>query len=249
MHSYGNAGNKFAGWEALTISGDTAVVGSANEGLAHIYQRADVVWFEQATLSPVGGAAANETFGTSASIIDNVAVIGSVKELRAPISNGASVSPTSTGAAYVFRRSCEVWTQVATLEPPPSEPLGDQFGRAVTLSPSGTVIVSADSVATDRDGIPAVDHGAADIFDLPSDFLAQDACAKDCAGSSAALPRTLWTCARSAQPTSNALWTLCSPQRNSAYFISARPPQLPRPPSPPSPPPPPPPPPRARVSP
>lgn len=115
VHSYGNAGNKFAGWEALTISGDTAVVGSANEGLAHIYQRADVVWFEQATLSPIGGAAANETFGTSASIIDNVAVIGSVKELRAPIPTGASVSPTSTGAACVFRRSCEVWTQVATL--------------------------------------------------------------------------------------------------------------------------------------
>ena len=112
VHSYGNAGNKFAGWEALTISGDTAVVGSANEGLAHIYQRADVVWFEQATLSPVGGAAANETFGTSASIIDNVAVIGSVNELRAPIPTGASVSPTS----MIDRSGIRVPTQLRSVD-------------------------------------------------------------------------------------------------------------------------------------
>ena len=88
------------------------------------------------------------------------------------------------------------------------------------------MIVSADSVATDRDGIPAIDHGAADIFDLPSDLLAQDACATDCSGSSAsAAPHTVDVCEE--RIAHLALWTLCSPQRNSAYFIIARPPQLP----------------------
>ena len=183
-HSYGNEGSGFASWVALDISGDTAVVGSASEGLAHIYQRIDGAWYEQATFSPIGGVAANETFGTSAVISDNLVVIGSVKNIW---------EDDATGTAYAFRRNCGEWNLVATLSPPPSEPLGDEFGRAVDLS-NGTVVVSAVYHATAKDGTDAPGHGAADVFDLPADVMAEDACATDCPTAVDAAPHTVEAC-------------------------------------------------------
>ncbi len=88
--------------------------------------------------------------------------------------NGApdnSAGPTdsdggSPGAAYVFKRSGSIWTQLAYLKPSAAatdDVYGEEFGRSVAISGNGAVVaVGNDYEASSASGIggDATDNSA-----------------------------------------------------------------------------------------
>ena len=126
-------GDCFGG--ALSISGDTAAVGSSNDddkgsdsGSAYVFLREGATWTQQPKLTASDGAA-NEFFGSAISISgDNLAV-------------GAGRDGDSSGSAYLFTRSGIIWTQRSKLTDPTGG-AGDGFGYSVAATPSGAVVGS-----------------------------------------------------------------------------------------------------------
>ncbi len=130
------AGDQFG--IAVSISGDTALVGAAWDddngsisGSAYVFVRSGSVWTQQQKLLASDGAT-NDRFGTSLSLSGDTAVIS------APLDDdGASAS----GSAYVFVRSGAVWTQQQKLLASDGN-ADDQFGTSVSVS-GDTAIVGA----------------------------------------------------------------------------------------------------------
>ncbi len=127
---------------AVSISGDgnTALVGAYGDnisnGSASIYIRVGSAWTRQGPpLTPTGGANTNQYFGcaTALSADGNTALIGAYGDAA------------SLGAAYIFTRSSNVWTQ----QGPKLVPTGiigalGYFGYSVALSASGnTALIGA----------------------------------------------------------------------------------------------------------
>ena len=98
----------------VAISGDTAVIGAANDdsgtsvdqGSVFIYVRSGTTWSQQARII-AGDGAAGDNFGFSVAISLNTIVVGAPND-----DNG---SFTNQGSAYVFVRSGTTWTQQAKL--------------------------------------------------------------------------------------------------------------------------------------
>jgi hypothetical protein len=147
--------------EAMAISGDTAIIGAADEyngsglarGAAYIYVRDGAGnWAQQerlleSDLNLSGG------LGDSVDISGDIAVAGAMKSL-----NGID-----SGEVYVFERSGNSWSQVRRLyqdDPsPPFTPIeGDHFGISVAID-GETVIVGADGVDNGGDN-----QGAAYVY-------------------------------------------------------------------------------------
>ena len=106
------AGDKFG--TALSLSGSTAIVGSpyatiggnAGQGAAYVFVLSGNTWTQQQKLTASGGTA-DDRFGAAVAVDSNTAVVG------APARNvGANVDQ---GAAYVFTRASNVWSQQAQL--------------------------------------------------------------------------------------------------------------------------------------
>ena len=117
--------------ESVSLSGDTALIGSVNDfgqanarGKAYVFVRSGSSWTEQQILQSTGGAS-NDTFGATVSVSGNSAVIGSNSE---PIGTSGEV-----GAAYVFTRNGTVWTQQQRFTALESTPRNDRFGYAVAI--------------------------------------------------------------------------------------------------------------------
>jgi len=129
----------------VSISGDTIVVGATwagkYAGAAYVFTRDGSSWSQQARLV-ADDAASYRYFGGSVAISDDSLVVGSIS----PLGSG--------GAAYVFTRTGETWSQQAKLTPP--DAAKSYFGNSVDIS-GDTAIVGAP-----RDGTASV--GAAYVF-------------------------------------------------------------------------------------
>jgi hypothetical protein len=121
---------------AVTISGDTIVVGAPNDGdggrwagAAYVFVRNGTTWNEQANLT---ASSPNEEafFGVSVAIAGNTIVVG------AP---GDDSAADQAGAAYVFTRSGSTWSEQARLAASDAM-AGDEFGGAVAISEESIVV-------------------------------------------------------------------------------------------------------------
>ena len=138
--------------DSVAISGDTLVVGArladvganGEQGAAYVFVRNGGVWTQQQKLTADDGAA-GDLFGLSVAITGDTVVVG------APADDG------SQGAAYVFVRNGDVWTEQQKLTA--SDRAVNIFGHAVAIS-GDTVVVGAlfDAVGANSD------QGSAYVF-------------------------------------------------------------------------------------
>jgi hypothetical protein len=136
-----DAGIDHALGEAVSLSGDTALVGADGDdpagirsGSAYIFVREGTIWSEEAKLTASDGAP-YDGFGCSTSLSGDTALIGAW--------NKSGIHPRM-GAAYVFVRNGTVWSQQAGLTAPDAAG-NDYFGSAVSLSGNTAVISSPDN--------------------------------------------------------------------------------------------------------
>lgn len=165
---------------SVAISGDTIVVGAANDstaasvaGGAYVFVRNGNTWTEQAFLS-ADNADPADGFGDSGIAIDGDTIaVGATGE--GSIATG--VSPTGSadndasgaGAVYVFTRNTGVWTRQAYLKAS-NTGAGDTFGESVSLS-GETLVVGASEEDSNGQGVDAPQNnelgnrsGAAYVF-------------------------------------------------------------------------------------
>lgn len=186
---------------ATAVSGDTAVVTAigedsnatgvngnqannfaSNSGAAYVFVRKGGVWTQQAYLK-ASNTGQGDSFGRSVAIDGDTIVVGAWNEDSSATGvNGdqASDAASNSGAAYVFVRNGEVWTQQAYLKAS-NTGAADQFGRSVAID-SETIVVGAwneDSNATGVNGDQvsdgATDSGAAYVFVRESGIWTQQA--------------------------------------------------------------------------
>jgi hypothetical protein len=160
--------------DAVTIAGDTVVVGAwreasnttgingdqndnsaVNAGAAYVFTRNDNTWSQQAYLK-ASNTEASDNFGFSVAIVDNTVVIGAENE----DSNATGVDgdqdnnfAENSGAAYVFTRSGNTWSQQAYLKAS-NTVARDNFGFSVAIA-NNTVVIGApveDNNTTEIDG-------------------------------------------------------------------------------------------------
>lgn len=158
-------GDKFG--FSVAIDHDTIVVGAPNSdeqvprpGVAYVFVRRGATWVYQATLTP-SVRNTDDAFGYRVAISGDTAVVGA---------NGGSVRPSSeAGAAYVFTRTGNVWTEQARLTAHDGSP-GSGFGFAVAVS-DDTAVVSA---ITDVGGA-GLAPGAVYVFTRTGSVWAEEA--------------------------------------------------------------------------
>jgi len=150
--SDGAAGDEFG--YSVAISGDTAVIGaprdddkSDDSGSAYVFTRSGSTWSQQAKLDATDGAA-GDVFGISVAISGDTVVIGA---------DLTDEKGSNSGAAYVFSRSGNTWSQHVKLTADDGA-AGDLFGIRVTLSGDTAVIGAA------RDDDKGDESGAAYVF-------------------------------------------------------------------------------------
>eukprot|EP00002_Diphylleia_rotans_P025244 TRINITY_DN498_c0_g1_i8.p1 TRINITY_DN498_c0_g1~~TRINITY_DN498_c0_g1_i8.p1 ORF type:complete len:237 (-),score=19.46 TRINITY_DN498_c0_g1_i8:680-1390(-) len=96
-------------------------------------------WTEQAIILTASNKAAGDRFGSSVSLTDNYALVGSPDADPGGLYNA--------GAAYVFARSGTTWTEQAILTGS-NKAAGDKFGSSVSLTDNYAIT-----------GSPGKDHG------------------------------------------------------------------------------------------
>lgn len=218
-------GDEFGG--SVAVSGDTIVVGAIGEdssttgvnsapnensvasGAAYVFTRNAGIWTQQAYIKPtgVGTTQVADLFGYSVAVAGDTVVIGAALEDSSTtgVNSAPNESSTNAGAAYVFTRNSELWTQQAYLKP---NAVGirqdsDQFGISVTIS-DDTIVVGAnweDSSTTGVNSVPndsgiANDSGAAYIFMRSGGIWTQQAYLKpDAVGTTQAADQFGWSVA------------------------------------------------------
>ena len=129
--------NSMFGW-SVDIDDDTVAVGALNNesegtgsGIAHVFIRTGGVWTEQANLT-ASDTITNHNFGRSVALSENTLAVG------AP---GHNSKGANTGAAYVFLRNENEWTEQAKLTASDSYTT-NKFGWSITAD-GDTVVVGA----------------------------------------------------------------------------------------------------------
>ena len=150
--SDGAAGDEFG--YSVAISSDTAVIGAPRDddkgddsGSAYVFTSSGGTWRQQAKLTATDGAE-GDVFGISVAISGDTVVIGA---------DLADEKGSNSGAAYVFSRSGNTWSQQVKLTANDGAE-GDLFGIRVTLSDDTAVIGAA------REDGKGEDSGAAYVF-------------------------------------------------------------------------------------
>ena len=97
---------------SVSISGDLAIVGAPfdddagnQSGSAYVFRRTGTSWSQEAKLTATE-AAADDQFGVSVSISGDLAVVGAF---------GDDDAGSTSGAAYIFRRTGTSWAEEAKL--------------------------------------------------------------------------------------------------------------------------------------
>lgn len=139
----GDGRDGFGGSVALTADGETALIGALGEqnpdgpgaGAAYVFTRSDSDWSQQSKLV-AEDRVESDTFGISAALANDgeTALVGD--DLADPTGPGS-------GAAYVFVRSSDGWTQQSKLVASDGDE-NDMFGRSVSLTgDGGTALIGA----------------------------------------------------------------------------------------------------------
>lgn len=116
---------------SVAISGEMVVIGAnGNEdfkGAAYVYQKVDNQWLEQSKLTASDGAKGDE-FGWAVAVSGDSILVGAYNK-------------ANQGAAYIFTRSGDTWSQQAKILP--DDPaLGYCFGETVAIN-GDTAMVGA----------------------------------------------------------------------------------------------------------
>jgi len=148
----GAAGDEFG--YGVAVSGTTVVVAAPRDddkyedsGSVYVFTRSGSHWNQQAKLTADDGAE-GDLFGISVAIDDDTIVVG------ADLTDDKG---ENSGAAYVFTRSGDSWSQQAKLTADDGA-AGDLFGIRVTVSGETAVIGAA------RDDDQGENSGAAYVF-------------------------------------------------------------------------------------
>ncbi|MCS4503369.1 FG-GAP repeat protein [Arhodomonas aquaeolei] len=147
-----SAGERFG--SAVAVDGDRILVGASGDvpakettGSAYVFERRDSGWEQAARLTPSDGGG-GDGFGDAVALAGDRALVGA---------RFADLDGSDEGAAYVFGRTGEGWSEIAKLTAP--EPADrDQFGHAVALA--GDIAV----VGAPRVDEPGRDSGAVWTF-------------------------------------------------------------------------------------
>ena len=134
--------------ENVGISGDYALVSDYNDlenggqsGAVFVYKRNGSNWDE---IQKFGASDPHNTdfFGDELSMVDNYAVIGAYRNDYDPAGQNLL---SEAGAAYIFSRTGDVWTEEQKITPTSSDRgAADWFGRALDVTEDGNyVVVSA----------------------------------------------------------------------------------------------------------
>lgn len=143
-----NTGRGDSFGSSVAISGDTVIVGAPFEsfggiwaGAAYVFARTAGAWTQQAYLK-ASNTSGRAVFGNAVAISGVTAIVGSPLESRNANGDLDPFNAFGTGAAYIFVRSGEAWTELAYLKAkqPAKE---DYFGRSVAIS-GDTISVGAD---------------------------------------------------------------------------------------------------------
>lgn len=182
QQAYLKASNTGAGdgfGAAVSISGDTIVVGALLEGssttgvngipnesaqaagAAYVFMRSSGSWSQQAYLK-ASNSGAGDRFGSSVSVSDDTIAIGAPYEDSG--TRGINSVPDETipesGAAYIFVRGVSGWNQQAYIKA--LNPGGsDQFGSAVCMSGESLIVGAYWEDGSSKTINGASDEGAA----------------------------------------------------------------------------------------
>jgi hypothetical protein len=166
-----DANDMFGYSVALNANGDTLAVGTYDEGgsfrgingpadnmrrgagAVYVFNRfGSSTWAQHAYIHP-SNAEGGDSFGVSVALSDdgNTLLAGSLDEdclatgVNPPGCDNDRASDTSTGAAYVFVRDGDTWSQQAFLKAS-NTAAGDWFGNRLTLSGDGNTALIAASL-------------------------------------------------------------------------------------------------------
>ncbi|ACV12984.1 quinoprotein (ISS) [Halorhabdus utahensis DSM 12940] len=180
----GTSGDQFGDSIAVSNDGSTIIVGApaataagVESGVVSVFERAGDSWSRTATLTPTDTAEFSG-FGTSVALSGDgkTAVIGCTGDER--------TDGLVSGAAYVFERSDDGWTQDARLSvdtafTPAQGQYFDAFGAAVAIADDGkTALVGAPQYVDGSDdtaGTASLPGGSttADVVAAPRSTLAR----------------------------------------------------------------------------
>lgn len=157
--SNGNTSSTFSSSISLNENGDYMCVGASDEdnvnlnnGAAYIFQRTSNTWTQQQRII-ASDANINIGFGVSNDIdpSGNYVIVGAT---------GYDGANTNSGAAYIFGRTGNTWTQLQKLEP--SAPVIDNqfFGHKVKISNNGNVV----AVAGPTDAVDGPPNGGGSVW-------------------------------------------------------------------------------------
>jgi len=158
---------------ATGVNGDEADDTASNSGAAYVFVRGGLSWTQQAYLKASNPAAA-DNFGYSVSVSGDAVVVGAPFEDSSATGvngNQADNSAATAGAAYVFRRCGNVWTQRTYLKAS-NTGADDHFGLSVAVSGDQLVVgaIGESSNATGVNGNQANNSalfaGAAYVFSI-----------------------------------------------------------------------------------
>jgi hypothetical protein len=196
QEAYVKASNTEAGDElgySVALSGDTLAVGARREdssatgtggdeasndalssGAVYVYTRTGTTWTQQAYVKASNTGASDE-FGTALALAGNLLAVGAPNEDSSSTGvNGSQVNDvaSNSGAAYVFRRSGNAWTQEAYVKASNTDEArpGDAFGASLGIE--GEILVagarnedsSATGVGGNQGSNSASNSGAVYVF-------------------------------------------------------------------------------------
>jgi FG-GAP repeat/IPT/TIG domain len=180
--------DSFGGDGAISISGNTVVVGAAYEdsnqttitngttatadnsksgsGAAYVFKRTGTAWAQEVYLK-APNADASDYFGYSFSISGDTVVVGAPLEdsSQTIITNGTTASTDNnkadSGAAYVFKRTGTAWAQEAYLKAPNAD-ASDNFGNNPISISGDTIVIGVSGEDSNQATITAGTTASAD---------------------------------------------------------------------------------------
>eukprot|EP00002_Diphylleia_rotans_P038475 TRINITY_DN8765_c0_g1_i4.p1 TRINITY_DN8765_c0_g1~~TRINITY_DN8765_c0_g1_i4.p1 ORF type:complete len:1290 (-),score=165.30 TRINITY_DN8765_c0_g1_i4:814-4683(-) len=174
----------------VAISHEYALVGSPNSmintfngaGAAYLFRLSSSVWQPHATLT-ASNPAAGDWLGRCVAMTDNYAIAGAYGVDYGSISQ--------VGAAYVFKRTNEIWAEEAILSPSRKNS-GQSFGIAVSIVDDHALVgaSSADSLRSSNTGAAYVFSRSGVLWVEESVLFASNAMQGDEFAKSVALTRT-----------------------------------------------------------
>ena len=136
---------------SVAISGNTLVIGAPKGEFARVFTRVGTTWVDMGIIQPLNSTP-GDRFGTSLAISGDTIIVGAPYE----DGSGTGINPRDdnaadeAGAAYIFTRTNDVWTQQAYLKPSQVR-ASDYFGYSVAIDGNTAAIgAQADAHARGR---------------------------------------------------------------------------------------------------